>query len=126
MTTGINFKRFSGIVSSANEAIKISGKTKKDYPLVTGISCYCTDPTAFVGAEFQTPLTINGEEVFPEGFQPKVIACSSSVKANDRFFDITTIGLFKGDDSDFTVILKDKGTAAVYPYTIDIYIRASK
>lgn len=63
------------------------GTVDLNFKNVIGIKVECNDADSFIGSYF-TEASINSEEIFPSGFELKVIQTGVDVSPNERFFKI--------------------------------------
>ena len=110
-------------VENPGQTVKFSADTDKQYAKVQG--CYVSLPND--NSHFGTTLEmkIADQEIFPEGFETKLLACSQSSSPNERFF------LFDKDEnvdaagSRVDIRYTDGGysTGVNFPYTAVIYLK---
>ena len=96
----------------------ISAETDKAYKRVTGLQFNSTDSSALKDAVFGK-FEIDSNEIFPDGFEAKLIQTGLEVSPNDRFYKIDE----RADGSSVLGNFTDAGNAAAYPYNVYIYLR---
>lgn len=105
----------AGLTASTNDVT-----TDKLYKKVKGIQVTVSSAIAIEATSFDK-FQINSQEIYPTGFEVKLISCNSGVPPNERF-DIDVDEPGAGATVDITV--KDNSVAAtVYPYTVNVYLR---
>ncbi|HEY0029147.1 MAG TPA: hypothetical protein VGC65_00200 [Bacteroidia bacterium] len=110
-------------IPAANAEVSTSQvNTDKNFKTVTGIQAIATDATAFNKGTFDKFL-IGGQEIYPEGFDIKLISCGNEVDPNDRFDkDINE----PAEGSTVNITIADGGTATAYPYTAKVVLKLEK
>ncbi len=106
------------VVPAAGNEIPVEINTEKGYQSVTGISANATDKNAYLGSLF-SKFEINNKEIFPDGFEVKMITTGIDVSPEERFYKITE----PADGTKVVIKYKDGGNAAVYPYKATIYLK---
>lgn len=117
---GIKYQRISLLVSAAGAEVSTQNvDTDKSYKRVRGIQMTSTDATAIDGGTFKK-FEIDNKEVYPEGFETKLITCGVDVAPNDRFDrDIDE----RAEGTKVNITYKDGSVAGtVYPYNVSIYL----
>ncbi|MBI4946302.1 MAG: hypothetical protein HY840_07870 [Bacteroidetes bacterium] len=97
----------------------ISAETDKAYKKVTGLQYSGTDTAALKDAVF-TKFEIDSNEIFPDGFEVKLIQTGQEVSPNKRFYDDIEE---RADGSTVSGSFQDAGNATAYPYNARIYLR---
>ncbi len=97
----------------------ISAETDKAYKKVTGLQYSGTDTAALKDAVF-TKFEIDSNEIFPDGFEVKLIQTGQDVSPNKRFYDDIEE---RADGSTVSGSFQDAGNATAYPYNARIYLR---
>jgi hypothetical protein len=104
-------------VPQAGAQVNINASSDKLYKRIAALFVSLPEDKAFAGSTMQ--LGVNDQEVFPEGFEVKMISCSESVAPNDR--------LYSADEEAAGSTIKgrytDGGQALAYPYTGIIYLK---
>ncbi len=117
--TEIKYQLLKIKVSQSGENIKFSADTDKKYKSIQGIfaSLPNTENALF---ESTLELKIADKEIFPEGFEIKMLTCGQSVSPNDRFYNkINEEALGSRIEGRYI----DGGNAPDYPYTAKIYLQ---
>ncbi|TAL55244.1 MAG: hypothetical protein EPN86_03440 [Nanoarchaeota archaeon] len=96
----------------------ISAETDKAYKKVTGIQFNSTDSNALKDTVF-SKFEIDSNEIFPDGFEVKLIQTGLEVTPNERFYKVDE----RAEGSTVAGSYKDAGNAAAYPYNAYIYLR---
>ena len=96
----------------------ISAETDKAYRKVTGLQFSGTDSAALKDAVF-SKFEIDANEIFPDGFEVKLIQTGLEVSPNERFYKINE----RAEGSSVLGNFKDAGNAVAYPYNVYIYLR---
>ncbi|MFY9310079.1 MAG: hypothetical protein WAQ28_13620 [Bacteroidia bacterium] len=96
----------------------INAEADKAYKQITGIHYSCTDINALKDSVF-SKFEIDNNEIFPEGFEAKMILTGQEVPPDDRFYRINE----RAEGSTIIIVFKDAGNAGTYPYNAYIYLR---
>lgn len=96
--------------------------TDKQYEFLTGIFINTNNPDSLLKSFF-SKFEVNGEEVFCNGFDAKLLTSGQEVSPNDRFYNLNE----PAAGSSLSIKYKD-GTLAitdwtVWPYTVSILLR---
>jgi len=110
-------------VETPGQTVKFSAETDKLYSRVDGIYVSMPNDNSHFGSSLE--LRIAEEEVFPEGFETKLLATDQSSSPNERFL------LFENDEpveaggSLIEGRFTDGGftDGITFPYTMNIYIK---
>jgi len=105
-------------VSSQNEIVKFSADTDKKYKKLTGIFASLPYEDAFFGSKLE--LKVANEEIFPEGFELKLLTCGNNVSPNDRFYTKLEC---EAQGSRIDGRFSDGGNADDYPYMAILYLK---
>lgn len=108
-------------ISAASESVKIEAETDKLYKRCTGIHVTQTVSSNAIDSTLNN-FKINSKEIFPEGFEVKMINTGQDVSPEDRFYKLDEPAAGSKIEGTYT----DKGNAAIYPYTLIIYLRLEK
>ncbi len=106
-------------VPAARSTINIFANSDKLYKRITGIFASLPNDNAFSGSTLQ--LYVNEEEIFPEGFELKMITCGNQVTPNERFYladEVASGSTIRGKFTDGGQV-----TGVTYPYTGILYLR---
>jgi hypothetical protein len=118
MIKNIKYQLIKIVVDQANASVKFNADTDKMYKLITGIHGSVPKEAAIEKSELE--LKIADLEVFPEGFEFKLIATNLSVSPNKRFYEqVSEEALGNKVEGRFI----DGGNAPGYPYTAKLYLR---
>jgi hypothetical protein len=96
----------------------ISAEADKTYGRITGIQITSTDTAALKDAVFKR-FEIDSNDIFPEGFETKLLVTGDGVSPNERFYDLNE----RADGSTITGTFTDAGNAGAYPYNARIYFK---
>ena len=96
----------------------INAEADKAYKKITGILYSSTDTNALKDSVF-TKFEIDNNEIFPDGFEVKMIQTGQEVPPDERYYPLDE----RGDGSTIAGTFKDAGNAAAYPYNVYIYLR---
>jgi hypothetical protein len=96
----------------------INAEADKTYGKITGIQFTTTDEAALKDAVFKK-FDIDSNDIFPEGFEVKLIKSGEDLKPNERWEDLDE----RADGSTIAGMFTDAGNAAAYPYNARIYLR---
>ncbi len=99
-------------------AFPINAEADKAYKRITGINYSTTDTNALKDSVF-TKFEIDSNEIFPDGFEVKMIQTGQEVPPNDRYYPLNE----RAEGSTIVGSFKDAGNAAAYPYNVYIYLR---
>ena len=104
---------------AANATLEVNTETKREFERVESIKVECSNSTDINTAIFND-FQINNEEVFPEGFELKILQTGVDLPVNDRFFAID-----KRSDASFAAgsKIKIKITAGAVGATYTIYLK---
>lgn len=81
------YKSYSFLVSNDNTSYKHTFDLDKNIKVVTGLLLSSSDPRGLFFRGSQR-IEINGDELFPDGYESKMLMSGISVPPNQRFFDI--------------------------------------
>lgn len=101
---------------SANNVQSIAIVTEKGYKELTGIAITCSNSNAFADATFDS-FVLDGFEIFPEGFELKILQTGVDLDPNQRFFDIKE----PADGKNLTVKVNSRAFAT--GSVVNIYLR---
>ena len=108
-------------VNQAKDNIKFDLDTDKKYKRITGIFASLPEDEENQ-ALFATTLELRvaDTEIFPEGFEIKMLSCGQQVTPNDRFFEQIEQ---EARGNQITGRYIDGGNAKRYPYVAKIYLK---
>lgn len=96
----------------------INAESDKAYKRITGIAYSSTDTNAQKDTVF-SKYEIDNNEIFPDGFEVKMISTGQEVPPNERYYPINE----RAEGSTIVGTVKDAGNAGAYPYNVYIYLR---
>jgi hypothetical protein len=110
-------------VEAAGQTVKFSAETDKLYKRVQGIYVSMPKDESHFGSTMD--LRIAEQEVFPEGFETKLLATSQSASTNERFFMFDADEAIEAGGSHLEGRFVDGGftTGITFPYTMNIYLK---
>jgi len=110
-------------VDSAGQTVKFSAETDKLYQRVQGIYVSMPKDTSHFGSSLE--LRIAEQEVFPEGFETKLLAANQSSSPNERFamFDKDEVIEAKGSHMEGRFVDGGFDDGSTFPYTMNIYLK---
>lgn len=117
----IKYQLVTLTITGAGVSVSSSGvKTDKLYQRVTGIHVTASDANGLTNSTFQK-FEIDRQEIYPQGFEAKLISTGQEVNPNDKFdHDIDE----PANDTQVDITYRDGSAAGVvYPYTVNIYLR---
>ncbi len=117
MRRPIKYQLLKLIITAAGN-FPINAEADKAYKKVTGIHLSSSDTAALKDSVF-TKLEIDSNEIFPEGFEVKMIRTGEEVPPDERFYTLNE----RADGSTISGNFKDAGNAVAYPYNVYIYLR---
>lgn len=117
MRRPIKYQLLKLIITAAG-SFPISAEADKAYKKITGIHFSTSDTNALKDSVF-TKLEIDNNEIFPDGFEVKMIRTGEELSPNDRFYSLSE----RGEGSTIVGTFKDAGNAVAYPYNVYIYLR---
>jgi hypothetical protein len=106
-------------ITASGIEVPVEFNTEKGYAMVTGVTTNSSDRNAYLGCYFNR-FEINNREIFPEGYEVKMITTGIDVPADDRFYSKI---MEPADGTKVSIKYKDGGNANAYPYTATIYLR---
>jgi hypothetical protein len=99
--------------------ISKSVDTDRNYKRVAGLLITVTDETGLKGSTF-SEFVINGQSIFEDGFEPKLIYATTDVAPDIRFFTLGINEKALGNKCRFKYV--DGTLAAAYPYQATLYL----
>jgi len=110
-------------VNSAGESVKFTADTDKLYERIDGM--FVSLP--FDDSHFETTLELRiaDQEILPEGFETKLLACNQSTSPNERFFRFDNDEAIEAKGSHIEGRFTDGGftTGITFPYQAIIYLK---
>lgn len=117
MRRPIKYQLLKLVITAAGN-FPISAESDKSYKRITGIHFSSSDTNSLKDSVF-TKLDIDSNEIFPEGFEVKMIRTGEEVAPNDRFYSLNE----RAEGSTILGNYRDAGNALLYPYNVYIYLR---
>ena len=116
----VKYQNMALVVKGAGEIVSSkSFTTDRNYKKVVGILALTADPAAMKALEFEK-FEINGQEIYPQGYDAYIISCGDGVAPNDRFDKEIDE---PAENSSVNVSIKDGSVAGQgYPYTVKIVL----
>lgn len=110
-------------VNTPGETVKFSAETDKLYKQVQGIYVSLPKDDSHFGSTLE--LRIAEQEIFPEGFESKLLATSQHTPPGDRFAMFDTDEVVDASGSYVEGRFTDGGytTGITFPYTMNIYLK---
>lgn len=110
-------------VDAPGQTVKFSAETDKLYQKVQGM--YVSMPKDESHFDSTLELRIAKQEIFPEGFETKLLAASQSSSPNERFFEFDKDEVIEARGSHIEGRFEDGGFAVgiTFPYTMNIYLK---
>ncbi|HCB61496.1 MAG: hypothetical protein A2W93_03540 [Bacteroidetes bacterium GWF2_43_63] len=110
-------------VETPRQAVRFSAATDKLYSKVEGIYVSMPKDESHFGSTLE--LRIAEQEVFPEGFETKLLATNQSASTNERFMIFDKDELIEAGGSIIEGRFSDGGFSdgIDFPYTMNIYIK---
>lgn len=104
-------------INSASQVVTVEADTDKLYSFCTGI--FFSTPETEVETSTLSRLEIGGKEIFPDGYEIKMITTSTDVPIDERYCELNEPA--KG--ARIKTKYNDAGLASAYPYTVILYLR---
>ena len=110
-------------VTNPGDAVKFAADTDLLYERIEGIFVSLPNENSHFGSTFE--LRVSDQEIFPEGFESKMLACNQAVSPNERFvkFEKDEHIEAKGSKIDGRFIDGGYNTGVTFPYTAVIYLK---
>lgn len=110
-------------VNNAGESVKFSAETDKLYEKVQGIYVSLPKDESHFGSTLE--LRVAEQEIFPEGFETKLLATSQHVSPGERFFNFDNDEVIEAKGSYVEGRYTDGGytTGITFPYILNIYLK---
>lgn len=115
------YKSYSFLVSNADTSYKQTFDLDKNIRLVTGLLMSASDPRGLFFRGSQR-IEIDGKELFPEGYESKLLMSGISVPPNQRFFDI---GDVPSGNAEVKIQYRDENNdnAGFAPYKVTLTLK---
>lgn len=114
-------KRYSFRVEQASQVISKKFELDKNIKLVRGLLISSSDPF-FLFYRGSQKIELNGEELFPEGWESRLLMSGISVPPNEKFADLGDEVL--AGNGELKVVYKDDDNTNTQfqPYEVSIYL----
>ena len=122
----VKFQLVKVVVSEAGEQVRFNAETDKLYDRVTGL--YVFTPYYRYNTGSTIELKIAEEEIFPEGFDTKIIASNMSVSPSQRFYTFENDEEIMAKGNLVSGKYSDGGNESgiAYPYTMTLVLKLKK
>lgn len=122
----VKYQLVKVLVNQAAEQVKFEAETDRLYGRVLGM--YISTPNYRNHNGSTLELKIDDDEIFPEGFESKVIASTMSVSPSQRFANFEEDEFIKAKGSLISGRYSDGGLdgGITYPYTVILYFKLKK
>jgi len=110
-------------VGIAGETVKFSADTDKLYERIDAMFVSLPNDDSHFGSTLE--LRIADQEILPEGFETKLLACNQSTSPNERFFHFDHDENIEAKGSHIEGRYTDGGfvTGITFPYQAIIYLK---
>ncbi len=105
-------------IGQSGDSVKFSADMDKMYKQLTGLYASLPEDKAVPGTSIE--LKIADKEIFPEGFELKMITTGLNVAPKDRFYEKVKE---EAAGNRIEGRLTDSGKADSYPYVAKLYLR---
>lgn len=107
-------------INASGESVRFTAETDKLYAIVKAIYVSLPDSRMLVGTSLG--LKINGQEVFDDAHEVRLLTCGNQVAPNKKFFQFEE--RLEGGGSAVEGRFTDPGTLykVAYPYDVKIYL----
>lgn len=103
-------------IPSSNAAVRFSAETDKQFNRIRGIYISMKSENAIVGTTMG--LKVNGQEVFDEAHEIRLLTCGNQVAPNQKFFLFEE--KLEGSGSTIDGKVTDGGVLSEFAYPIDM------
>jgi hypothetical protein len=114
------FQQIRVQVKAPGESVRFSADTDKQFARVRGIHISMPSEQAMVGTTMG--LKINGQEVFDDAHEMRMITCGNQVAPNSKFFLFEEFIEAGGSAIEGRVTDGGSAPAAAFPYDAKIYL----
>lgn len=104
-------------IPSSGDEIPVEVDIDKLYARCTGI--YMTTPSEDVITSTLSKLEIGGKEIFPDGYEVKMLSTTQDVPLDERYSELNEPAAGARLKTSYT----DSGQSGTYPYTAVLYLR---
>jgi hypothetical protein len=110
-------------VNATGESVKFTADTDKQYERIDGMFLSLPKDDSHFGSALE--LRIADQEILPEGFETKMLACNQSTSPNERFFIFDADEQIEAHGSHIEGRFTDGGftTGITFPYQAIIYLK---
>jgi hypothetical protein len=110
-------------VDTPEQIVKFSAETDKLFQKVQGIYVSMPKDESHFGSTLE--LRIAEQEIFPEGFETKLLATSQNTSPNERFamFEPDEVVEAKGSHIEGRFVDGGFVSGITFPYTMNIYLK---
>lgn len=116
------YKTFSFLVTTENTSYKLKFDLDKNVKLVSGLLLSSSDPRKLFFRGSQR-IEISGDELFPEGYESKLLMSGISVPPSDRFVDLGD-GVLSGNCEVKIQYVDEANDNAVFnPYKVTLTLK---
>lgn len=107
-------------ITAASQSVSTSAvTTDRNYKRVKGIALNVSDAAAAEEGTFDK-FEINSREIYPAGFETKLISCGQDVPPNDRYDKEVDEA---AENSTVNITYTDgNAVGTAFPYTINVYL----
>jgi hypothetical protein len=113
---------FSGNITGAGGTITMDQEIDRNFKRVTSISVEVNDVRSLTGGTFDTPLSIDSQEVFTAGYELKRLFSTTSVEPKSRKYNINE----RANGAKLTFKYLDAGGFAITgAYSVKVYLDLS-
>ncbi len=115
------YKTFSFLVATENTSYRLKFDLDKNVKLVSGLLLSSSDPRKlfFRGAQ---KIEINGDELFPEGYESKLLMSGISVPPPERFVEVGEVPAGNGEVK-IQYVDEHNDNAAFAPYKVTLTLK---
>lgn len=115
------YKSYSFLVPNADTSYKHSFDLDKNIKTVTGLLLSASDPRGLFFRGSQR-IEISGDELFPEGYESKLLMSGISVAPNERFFEVGDVVAGNGE---VKILYRDESNdnAGFAPYKVTLTLK---
>lgn len=118
MRRPIKYQLIKLSITTGGTSYPINAEADKSYKRITGIHFSTSDINALKDAVF-TKFEIDNNEIFPDGYEVKMIQTGQEVPPDERFYPLDE----RGDGATIVGTFKDANHASAYPYNAYLYLR---
>jgi hypothetical protein len=114
------FQQIKVRIPAAGVAVRFNAETDKQYKNIRGIFVHLPDDRAIIGSLIG--FKVNGQEVFEEAHEVRLLTCGNQVAPNAKYFLLEE--LLEGGGSSIEGKFTDSGVLPenIYPYDVKIFL----